>query len=275
MWSFVWISRGAARLLGRQRTPGDNIAQRPDTALTVPAHSPETTNFSTPSSVPPPPRMHMNARGLALGILTTLAVLFALEWAQRFVVPVLLAILLAYTLNPLVVWLARIRIRRSIGAILVMLAGVGMCVSGSYPLRDEIDRVVEQLPAATRTFSTVLASVHSGTFGNIQKMKAAAGAIEKAANQASDLSPPPKQPVTHIVVDQPTFKLSAVLWVGSMGALGLMAQALMVILLAFILLVSGDTFKRKLVRLAGPSLSKKKSHCASSTTSTIPSRNTC
>ncbi|MDR3397446.1 MAG: AI-2E family transporter, partial [Pandoraea sp.] len=151
MGSFAWISRGVARLLGRQRTRSDNTAQRPDATLTVPAHSPETTNV--PAAEPSSPRMPVDARGLALGILATLAILFALEWAQRFVVPVLLAILLAYTLNPLVVWLTRIRIRRSIGAILVMLAGVGVCVSGSYPLRDQIDRVVEQLPAATRTFS--------------------------------------------------------------------------------------------------------------------------
>lgn len=258
MWSFAWINRGAARLLGRRASRSDNSAPRPDAALTVPAHTPETVGVPTPGAEPSPPRTPVDARGLALGILATLAILFALEWAQRFVVPVLLAILLAYTLNPLVVWLTRFRIRRSIGAVIVMLAGVGVCVSGSYPLRDQIDRVVEQLPAATLTFSTVLASLHSGTFGNLQKMKAAAGAIEKAANQASDLSSPKRQPVTHIVLDQPAFKLSSFLWIGSMGALGFIAQALTVILLAFFLLVSGGTFKRKLVRLAGPSLSSKK-----------------
>jgi predicted PurR-regulated permease PerM len=37
-----------------------------------------------------------------------------------------------------------------------------------------------------------------------------------------------------------------------------MVQALMVIFLVFFLLLSGDTFKRKLVKLIGPSLSKKK-----------------
>jgi len=39
------------------------------------------------------------------------------------------------------------------------------------------------------------------------------------------------------------------------GALG---QAIMVLFLTFFLLVGGDTFKRKLVRLTGPSLSNKK-----------------
>ncbi len=43
-----------------------------------------------------------------------------------------------------------------------------------------------------------------------------------------------------------------------MGALGAMGQAAMVVFLVFFLLIGGDTFKRKLVRLTGPSLSKRK-----------------
>ncbi|VVE65353.1 AI-2E family transporter [Pandoraea anapnoica] len=257
MWSFTWINRGAARLFGPKDRHRDAFAQRPDVIPTIPPNGLEASDTAA-SPIEPAPRMPVDARGLALGILATLAILFALEWAQRFVVPVLLGVLLAYTLNPLVVGLEKLRVGRSAGAVIVMLAVVGVFVSGSYPLRDQIDRVVGQLPEATRTFSSVLDNLRSGTFGNLQKMKAAAGAIEKAANQATDLSSPQRQPVTHVVLDQPAFKLSAFLWVGSMGALGLIAQAMTVILLAFFLLVSGGTFKRKLVRLAGPSLSSKK-----------------
>jgi len=59
-------------------------------------------------------------------------------------------------------------------------------------------------------------------------------------------------------VDQPTFKLDNFLWASSMGALGALVQAAMVVFLVFFLLLGGDTFKRKLVRLTGPSLSKRK-----------------
>jgi predicted PurR-regulated permease PerM len=48
------------------------------------------------------------------------------------------------------------------------------------------------------------------------------------------------------------------MWSNSMGALGAMGQAAMVVFLVFFLLLGGDTFKRKLVRLTGPSLSKRK-----------------
>jgi predicted PurR-regulated permease PerM len=43
-----------------------------------------------------------------------------------------------------------------------------------------------------------------------------------------------------------------------MGALGYIVQATMVLFLVFFLLLSGDTLKRKLVRLAGPSFASKK-----------------
>lgn len=48
--------------------------------------------------------------GVAPTILATVAVVFALEWAQGFVIFLLLGILFAYTLNSLVVTLERIRI---------------------------------------------------------------------------------------------------------------------------------------------------------------------
>ena len=61
-----------------------------------------------------------------------------------------------------------------------------------------------------------------------------------------------------MVVDPPGFKLNNFLLVGSVGAVGAVGQAIMVLFLTFFLLLGGDTFKRKLVRLTGPSLSNKK-----------------
>ena len=39
----------------------------------------------------------------------------------------------------------------------------------------------------------------------------------------------PRQPATHVIVDQPTFKINDFLWQSSMGALGAMGQAAMVV----------------------------------------------
>ena len=60
------------------------------------------------------------------------------------------------------------------------------------------------------------------------------------------------------MIDAPGFRIGDALWVGSKGALGAAGQVVMVAFLTFFLLLGGDMFKRKLVRLTGPSLSNKK-----------------
>ena len=111
--------------------------------------------------------------------------------------------------------------------------------------------------AATK-FAAGLARMQISQTGNIQKMQSAATQVEKATTQAAGAGTTPRQPATHVIVDEPTFKLGNFLWQSSMGALGAMGQAAMVVFLVFFLLLGGDTFKRKLVRLTGPSLSKRK-----------------
>jgi predicted PurR-regulated permease PerM len=206
----------------------------------------------------PAVRMPVTAHGTALSILAVIAVVFALQWAQAFIISLLLGILLAYALNPLVVWLERIRVPRVAASFIVMLGVISALVLGAYSLRGEVQTIVEQLPAAASKLSAGLARLRSSQLGAMQKMQSAATEVEKATTQVAGGASTPKQPATHVVIDQPTFKLGDFLWVGSKGAAGALGQALMVLFLTFFLLVGGDTFKRKLVRLTGPSLSKKK-----------------
>ena len=206
----------------------------------------------------PATRMPVDARGLALGILAALASVFALSWAQSFLVPLLLGIVVSYTLNPLVAWLEAIKIPRVVGTVIVMVNVIGALVLGTYSLRGQMQAIIEQLPEAATKFATGLARMRIGQIGNMQKIQNAATAVEKATTQAAGGSVAPRQPATRVIVDQPTFKLGNFLWENSLGALAAMGQAAMVVFLVFFLLLGGDTFKRKLVRLTGPSLSKRK-----------------
>jgi predicted PurR-regulated permease PerM len=206
----------------------------------------------------PATRLSVDARGLALGVLAALAFIFALSWAEKFLVPLLLGIVIAYTLNPLVVWLEAIRIPRVVGTIIVMASVIGALALGTYSLRGEMQTIIEQLPEAATKVTTAIERVRIGQLGNMQKIQNAAAEMEKATTQAAIGPVAPRQPATHVIVDSPTFKLGNFLWQGSMGALVAMAQAAMVIFLVFFLLLGGDQFKRKLVRLTGPTLSNKK-----------------
>lgn len=191
---------------------------------------------------------------MALVILATIGVVFALEWAQSFVISLLLGVLFAYTLNPLVVRLERMKIPRVLGTSMVMVGVVCALVLGASALRGQVETLLDQLPAAADKLSAGLASMRKGQASAMQKMQIAANQIEKATNGA----PISKQSTTRVVIDQPGFKLGPFLWENSVKAAVLIGQAVMVLFLTFFLLLSGDTYKRKLVRITGPSLSKKK-----------------
>jgi predicted PurR-regulated permease PerM len=198
----------------------------------------------------------VDARGLALALLATLATLFALSWAQTFLVPLLLGIVITYTLSPVVYWLERLRIPHIVGTILVMSGVVAALGLGAYSLRGQVQTIIEQLPIATTKLSASLATLQKSQRGNLQKIESAANDVESAATAAVGGST--RKPAARVIVESPKFSLSDFLWQSSLGAIGVAGQASMVAFLVFFLLLGGDTFKRKLVRLAGPTLSKRR-----------------
>jgi len=61
-----------------------------------------------------------------------------------------------------------------------------------------------------------------------------------------------------VQIEKPKFNIQDYLWAGTMGAVGFTGQVIIVLFLAYFLMVSGDSFRRKLVRISGPTFSKKK-----------------
>ena len=205
--------------------------------------------------------LHVNARGLALGVLATIAFVFALQWAQKFFVPLLLGILVAYTLNPVVRWLERWHIRRIVGATLVTAVIVGAMAGTLYRLQGEFFNILDELPTLTTKVTRILTNT-TGQRSTLQQMQAAAAEIERAANNvgadAKRVAQQRRQyPPPAAAASSPIRVMDWVL-AGSMSLAAFMSQATMVIFLVFFLLLAGDTFKRKLVKLTGPSLTRKK-----------------
>jgi len=205
--------------------------------------------------------LHVNARGLSLGILATIAFVFALQWAQKFFVPLLLGILIAYTLNPVVRWLERWHIRRIIGATLVTAVIVSAMAGTLYRLQGEFFNILDELPTLTHKVTRILTNT-SGQRSTLQQMQAAAAEIERAAsNVGADAKRQAQQrrqyPPPAAAASSPIRVMDWVL-AGSMSLAAFMSQATMVVFLVFFLLLAGDTFKRKLVKLTGPSLTRKK-----------------
>src|SRR5437588_11659040 len=82
-----------------------------------------------------PIRASVDMRGLAWASVSLIVVVYALQWGEKFFVSLLLGIIIAYTLNPLVEWLERVRIPRAVGSSVVMLAVLGGSAVMVIPLR--------------------------------------------------------------------------------------------------------------------------------------------
>jgi predicted PurR-regulated permease PerM len=206
--------------------------------------------------------VHVNARGLTLGVIATVAFVFGLQWAKNFFVPLLLGIFIAYTLSPVVRWLERWHIRRAIGATLVTgLILVGMVLT-AHRVQGEFLNIVDELPTLTHKVTRMLMDASDGP-STIQQMQAAAAEIEQAAANAgaekraaaARRAPAPAPAQTP---GASNFRVMDWLLAGSVGLASFISQATMVVFLVFFLLLAGDTFKRKLVKLTGPSLTQKK-----------------
>ena len=234
--------------------PSDTPPEPVAAASTEPAGPPPGASAEHPDASLRLP-LHVNARGLALGIIATVSFIYALQWAQKFLIPVIFGIFIAYTLNPVVAWLEKLRLPRAIGATAVTALILFGSIVVVERVQGEFESIVEELPAATHKLSRLIAANTGGKNSTFQKMQAVANEIEQVAAGAEARRNNRRAAAAS---EGPNFKIMDWVWAGSLGLVGFVSQATMVIFLVFFLLLSGDTFKRKLVKLTGPSLSRKK-----------------
>ncbi len=200
----------------------------------------------------------IKVKNSALLILTTIAVIFTLNWAQSFIITLLLGILLTYALSPLVALLEKIKIPRVVGSTIVILAVIFGIVFSAYMLQNQIQSIIAKLPEAAAKLSSALATKRGEPLTNMQKVQLAATQVETAATAVQRNTTSEKKPAMRVVIEERKFKLNDFLWRGSLGIFGFIGEVMTMIFLAYFILLSGDNFKRKLVRLTGPSLTQKK-----------------
>ncbi|MBB1631029.1 AI-2E family transporter [Cupriavidus sp. UME77] len=188
---------------------------------------------------------------LALTILAVLASLYTLHLASAFVIPVVLAVVVAYMLDPLVTVLCGRRIPRVLGASLVLLALLASVVCCAYLLQDQVAGLIDRLPEVATKLSRSVGALLSGDASMVQK-------IRRAATVLGGTGQGPPVRGSQIVVERTGDSLNNMLLAGSVGVFAVAAQAAVVLFLAFFMLVSGDMFKRKFIKMAGTTLSQKK-----------------
>jgi len=202
-------------------------------------------------------RTPVDVHSISLAVLAVLAVVFALHWARAVFIPLMLGVMISYALSAPVNLMQKWHIPRAIGAAVLLLAIVGGVGSAIYSLSDDAGELIETLPDAAHKLRLELLKKPGSSEGTMEKMQRAATQLEQAANESGAPAPAPSG-VTRVQVETPKLNVKDYLWMGTKGAIGFSGQLSMVLFLAYFIMVSGDMFRRKMVRIAGPTLSKKK-----------------
>jgi len=230
----------------------------------TPAESPLTPTQGAPNE-PAPVVVDVDTpigiRNLPLAVLAVIAVILLLQFASAVFIPVAVAILISYALSPPVTSLQRHGIPPAVGAGIVLTLIVTLLGLGVYTLTDQVSQIVDQVPVAAKRIRGRMQQPHGISGGVVEKVQRAAQEVDKTASEAG---PDPtrvagaEKGVQKVEVVQPAFSLSNYLWSGGMTILGFVGQAVLVLFLVYFFLVTGDLYKRKLVKIAGPTFSEKK-----------------
>jgi predicted PurR-regulated permease PerM len=103
-------------------------------------------------------RIHLVKHGWALTTIGIVAFVFALGFSQKFLIPVIFSIFIAYTLNPLVCMLERLKLPRIV-ATSILMCGIVLAIGTHVnSLIAEFDSILVQLPDVTHRVSLELAN---------------------------------------------------------------------------------------------------------------------
>jgi predicted PurR-regulated permease PerM len=214
-----------------------------------------------PSAEPPAVVLHtpVNLRSASLVVLATLACLVVLHWASAVFVPLVLGLMSSYALTPLVDRLVRLHIPRALAAGMLLIAlvtGVGWIATA---LSDDAATMVETLPEVAQKLRRGLEAWRlQGSASTIDRVQKAAAELERAADSSAANSATPGQKVTKVQIERPRFNVNDYLWPSALGLVAAAGQATVVVFVTFFLLLSGDSFRRKMVKIAGPTFHQKK-----------------
>jgi len=214
--------------------------------------------------VVPLARPNIVVRNFSITVLACLAAVLLLQYAQSVLVPIVIGILISYGLAPFVGGLQRMRVRRSIGAAIAVTLLVGGIGLGIYTLSDQAMSIVSDVPQAAQRIRERMRAHHAAKGSALETVQRAATEIDRAAQEAaakaslSDAAAAGNDGVQRVQVVAPPFRASDYLWSGGLGLLGFGGQFVLVLFLVYFFLVTGDLYKRKLVKIGGRTLSEKK-----------------
>jgi predicted PurR-regulated permease PerM len=245
--------------------PHTNTAAQPsqetpsmDETLTPRAGASEDTRAE--SAKPDRVLLHMpvDVRSASLVVIAVLLSLFALKLASDVFIPLMMGVMFSYALTPAVDLLQRWRLPRPLGAALLLIAILSAIGWTGYRLREDANSLIESLPEAASKLRQSVRSVRGEPDSNLDKVQKAAAQLEQAATDNASGKPAAPRGVMRVQIEKPAFNIKDYLVVGTLRLAEMIGQFTVVCFITYFLLASGDVFRRKLARIAGPTFSKRK-----------------
>jgi predicted PurR-regulated permease PerM len=186
------------------------------------------------SELRPSARRPIGVRSAALTGLLILAVFYTLYFAQAFLLPVVLAVLLKFLLSPLVEGLRRLRVPEWAGAGLVVLALLGILAGSLYLLFEPALEWLDRAPASLERVAEKL----EGLRGPVEQVNRATEEVERLTTRGGEEG-------------RRTVQIEAQSLSGALlsQAQAIFAGVAVMLALLYFLLASGDLFLRKLIRV--------------------------
>ena len=202
--------------------------------------------------------MPVDVRSASLVIIAALLSVYALHWASAVFIPVLIGMMFSYALTPVVDALDRWGLPRAAGAAVVLVVILGGMGWTAYTLRDDADSLIESLPVAARKLRESVQGLRNQPKSNIDMVQQAATQLEQAATDNASAAKAAPKGVARVQIEKAAFNIKDYLVVGALRLAEMAGQLMVVSFITYVLLASGDVFRRKMVRIAGPTFAKRR-----------------
>ena len=166
-----------------------------------------------------------------LAIITVFLAIGTIYFAKEVVLPVILGILLTLTLSPVIRWASRAGVAPPFSSFVLILSLAAAGGFGAYSLSGVVSSWVDEAPELSQRLKFKMSSI-------LQSVEA----LQDASDEVESIATAGSENVQEVVVKQPGL-LSSTL--GSLASFG--TSLLVGLVLALLLLASGDLFYAKLV----------------------------
>lgn len=203
----------------------------------------------------------------AATVIATLAVIAALWWGQRFLIPLAAGLMLAMLVMPMAAYLSRHLHSRMAGTVLTLLLVMGALALAAMAFGGQMVRVAERAPEMISMAAQQLAEREPGTDSLLKRARDAMQELDRAADRVFSVKPllrPGKRTTTVVITNPPpsaaptnsisagaTVALRETAVTGSGSLLSLAGNLSIIFFIAFFVLSGGQPLIQRFLGLWG------------------------